>query len=303
MSPRRRLPSCDGAAPSQVIANTARAPSAVFLRDCAADFAVCEPTGGHETICCSKNASAPSSPATAPIRASSRPSSARVGRLGKSDAIDARATGRLWPRALGGALSCGMRPDAEQETQLKALVRRRADLVALRVAEKQPSRGRAQGSWPPPSGPSLAVPERQIERSIRRSAALMRSGPQAHVPHRRRHRHDGHRPNHRRRLFAAMPELGTLERSQAAALAGLAPHPNEADIKRTVVPTTAAAGRRPNHPLHARHAGGRRPGEFAAFYKRLVDAGKKPILALAAVMRKIVVTLNARLRDAQIQQS
>ena len=44
-------------------------------------------------------------------------------------------------------------------------------------------------------------------------------------------------------------------------------------------------------------------GEFAAFYKRLVAAGKKPIQALAAVMRKIVVTLNARLRDAQVQQS
>ncbi len=36
-------------------------------------------------------------------------------------------------------------------------------------------------------------------------------------------------------------------------------------------------------------------GEFATFYRRLVEAGKKPIMAFAAVMRKIVVTLNARL--------
>jgi transposase len=104
-------------------------------------------------------------------------------------------------------------------------------------------------------------------------------------------------------LIAAMPELGNMDRKQAAALAGLAPHPNESGKKigyrrmrggRTAVRTIlfmpamqAACGR----------------GEFAAFYKRLVAAGKKPILALAAVMRKIVVTLNARLRDAQIQQS
>jgi hypothetical protein len=37
-------------------------------------------------------------------------------------------------------------------------------------------------------------------------------------------------------------------------------------------------------------------GEFATFYKRLTAAAKKPMLALAAVMRKILVTLNARLR-------
>ena len=44
-------------------------------------------------------------------------------------------------------------------------------------------------------------------------------------------------------------------------------------------------------------------GEFAPFYKRLTANGKKPIVAIAAVMRKIIITLNARLRDANMQQS
>ncbi|RWC30494.1 MAG: IS110 family transposase, partial [Mesorhizobium sp.] len=44
-------------------------------------------------------------------------------------------------------------------------------------------------------------------------------------------------------------------------------------------------------------------GEFATFYKRLITNGKMPMVAIAAVMRKIVVTLNARLRDATIPQS
>jgi transposase len=44
-------------------------------------------------------------------------------------------------------------------------------------------------------------------------------------------------------------------------------------------------------------------GEFAAFYRRLVDNGKRSIVAVATVMRKIIVTLNARLRDAEIAQS
>jgi transposase len=50
-----------------------------------------------------------------------------------------------------------------------------------------------------------------------------------------------------------------------------------------------------------RAAAGR--GEFAGFYKRLIGRGKKPIAAVAAVMRKIVITLNARLRSAAIPQS
>lgn len=44
-------------------------------------------------------------------------------------------------------------------------------------------------------------------------------------------------------------------------------------------------------------------GEFAGFYKRLITNGKKPMVAIAAVMRKIVVTLNARIRDATVPQS
>ena len=33
------------------------------------------------------------------------------------------------------------------------------------------------------------------------------------------------------------------------------------------------------------------------FYKRLKEAGKKSMIALTAVMRKMIVTLNAMLRD------
>jgi transposase len=36
---------------------------------------------------------------------------------------------------------------------------------------------------------------------------------------------------------------------------------------------------------------------LAAFYQRLRDAGKKPKVALVAVMRKLVVLANALLRD------
>ncbi|WP_033411393.1 transposase, partial [Martelella mediterranea] len=96
---------------------------------------------------------------------------------------------------------------------------------------------------------------------------------------------------------------GTLDRKKAAALAGLAPHPNESGNK---IGYRRMRGGRPVMRtilfMPAMQAA-RGRGEFAAFYKRLVEAGKKPIVAIAAVMRKIVVTLNARFTEKVIQQS
>jgi transposase len=37
---------------------------------------------------------------------------------------------------------------------------------------------------------------------------------------------------------------------------------------------------------------------LSAFYKRLLSAGKKPLVAITAIMRKRVVIANARLKTA-----
>ena len=186
-------------------------------------------------------------------------------------------------------------------------MRRRDELVALKVAEQN----RAKAPGVSEIGASelaatfravLAVLERQIERLDQALQALMRTGPLKHkcdvvtaMP--------GIGQTTAAALIAALPELGAMDRKQAAALAGLAPHPNESGKK---IGYRRMRGGRPAVRtilfMPAMQAAGGR-GEFASFYKRLIEAGKKPILALAAVMRKIVITLNARLRDAQTQQS
>lgn len=100
-----------------------------------------------------------------------------------------------------------------------------------------------------------------------------------------------------------MPELGAMTRHQAAALAGLAPHPNESGLTKGY--RKMRGGRPEVRTLlfmpALRAAAGK--GEFAPFYKRLKANGKKPIVAIGAVMRKIVITLNARLRDEMNPQS
>jgi len=99
-----------------------------------------------------------------------------------------------------------------------------------------------------------------------------------------------------RTLLALMPELGTLSVKQAAALAGLAPHPRQSgtyDARRTMT------GGRPEIRralfMAALSASKHHP-DLKEFYQRLVSAGKPPKLAIAAVARKLIVIANATIK-------
>lgn len=98
-------------------------------------------------------------------------------------------------------------------------------------------------------------------------------------------------------VLAELPELGTLNRRQTAALAGLAPHPRESGSwqgRRTI------GGGRPTvrralymAAMVAAHSN----QQLKSFYQRLRAAGKPAKVALAAVMRKLVVLMNHLLKD------
>ncbi|WP_210199980.1 transposase, partial [Pleomorphomonas diazotrophica] len=104
-------------------------------------------------------------------------------------------------------------------------------------------------------------------------------------------------------LLAHMPELGTLQRRQAASLAGVAPHAN--DSGQFKGHRTMRGGRSQLRRLLflAAMAASRANGPLQEMYQRLIQNGKKRIVAIGALMRKIVVILNARLRDLNAQQS
>jgi len=270
-----------------------------FLRSCQADFALCEPTGGHEAVLL-EECGRLDLPAH---RADTRKLKAFIrsrGRLGKSDAIDARELAAYGlERWASLVLWCAADPCQDR---LKALVRRRDDLVAMRVAERNRAKAPAAKTLADTFKAVLAVIERQIAQVEQAIKALTQG---SHL----KRKLDvltamtGIGQITAAALLAAMPELGTMDRRQAAALAGLAPHPNESGTR---VGYRRMRGGRPEIRTILFMSAMQAPcsrGEFAAFYKRLIAAGKKPILALAAVMRKMIVTLNARLRDAQIQQS
>ena len=98
-------------------------------------------------------------------------------------------------------------------------------------------------------------------------------------------------------ILTDLPELGHLSGKQAAALAGLAPMSRQsgawrgkeriqggrADVRRAIyLPAIVATRFNP---------------DMKAKYEHLISAGKCKKLAITAVMRKLIVTANALLRD------
>jgi transposase len=98
-------------------------------------------------------------------------------------------------------------------------------------------------------------------------------------------------------LLADMPELGTLERNQASALAGVAPYDHDSGTfkgKRSI-----AGGRvRVRCALYmATLAAVRHNPILKEFYKRLISNGKPKKVALVACMRKFIIYINSVLRQ------
>ena len=101
-------------------------------------------------------------------------------------------------------------------------------------------------------------------------------------------------------LVALLPELGVLDHKQIASLVGVAPINADSgkrrgyrriyggrDIVRSSLYMAALSASR-NNPV------------IAPFYRQLVDRGKPKKVALTACMRKLLVILNAMVRDQQV---
>jgi transposase len=100
-------------------------------------------------------------------------------------------------------------------------------------------------------------------------------------------------------LTAQLPELGTCDRKQIAALVGIAPFPHDSGRKRG---KRFIKGGRPSirSVLYmAALTATRFNPVIRAFYKRLILAGKEFKVALVACMRKLLAILNAMIRNQQ----
>lgn len=286
-------------ATTRTIANepTALAEFAATLE--AGCLVICEATGGYEadlleTICAADRDV---------HRADARKVKAFIrslGTLGKSDAIDARALAR-YGEERHDRLARWQPRDADRQ-QLQTLVLARRELVRQRVACS--NRLAAPGAAPVAErlqrimtllNQEIAGLEADIAQLIDHSMVLTRAVTVVRTLR-------GFGPAVAAGVIALMPELGTLGRRQAAALAGLAPHPNQSGSADRYRRTRGGRPEVKQILFMAAMAAVRSDPTMQAFYRRLIGNGKKPLVALTAVMRKMIVTANARLRDDHAAQ-
>lgn len=102
-------------------------------------------------------------------------------------------------------------------------------------------------------------------------------------------------------MLGEMPELGQLTDQTAAALAGVAPY--NQDSGQQYKNRRIGGGRRGVRTAlyMAALSAARHDRILKAFYTRLCAAGKKPLVALTAVMRKLVILMNRLLKNPNFQ--
>ena len=216
-----------------------------------------------------------------------------IGQRAKTDPIDARLIALFVM-----AVRPEVRPMADAKTQeLAALMARRRQIVAMLVAEKTRRQQAAAGLARVSIARSITFLEDElksldieIDKTVRGTPVWRdKENLLASVP--------GIGKTIARTLLAELPELGTLNPKQIAALAGLAPYTRQSGKwrgksfiggGRAVVRTALFMGAL----VAARH----NPA-LKAFRDRLIENGKPKLVALIATARKLLTILNAILRD------
>lgn len=100
-------------------------------------------------------------------------------------------------------------------------------------------------------------------------------------------------------ILAELPECGKLDNKQIAALSGVAPYTRQSGIY--IGHAIIRGGRTlPRKALYmAALTSSNCNARFKEFYQRLIKAGKPAKVALVAVMRKLIVIINAMLRKQE----
>lgn len=215
-----------------------------------------------------------------------------TGQLAKTDAIDARVIARF-------AASVDPEPDqprSDAQRRLKALRARRQQVQQTLTQEKNrlgAARDEEAREW---TRRSIGFLQDQLEEIDLRLAELTRQDPEF------RRRHDllvsvpGVGATTAAGLIAELPELGAMNRGEAAKLVGLAPVNRDSgtlrgkrmigggrvSVRRALYMATLVATR--HNPV------------IRAHYQQLIARGKAKMTALVACMRKLLLILNAILK-------
>jgi transposase len=215
------------------------------------------------------------------------------GRLAKTDEIDARMLA-CFARTMAPAAD--QPPEPERNT-LAQLAKRRDQLVQMRAQEKNRRSEAYDRTMKESIARVIDCFDEEVEAIEAAIKALIKSKPEISEQARLMQSAPGVGPVACMQLIAQMPELGQVGPKQVAALAGLAPLNVDSGTYRGKRAIGGGRKRVRDALYMAALNAVRRDGPFRSFYQKLRTAGKPAKLALIAVARKLLTTLNAMLRD------
>jgi transposase len=264
------------------------------LRQVAAAVIAVEATGGFETVLVAHLAEAGLPVAVVSpdrVRAFAKASGERA----KTDRIDAALIARF-----AAALRPPVRPLAEQETrELADLIARRRQIVAMLVAERQRHRRASERRTRRSIERLVKALERELSACEADIATAVQNTPLWRERDELLQTAPGIGPTIARTLIAELPELGSLNRKQIAALVGLAPFTRQSGRWRgkSFIGGGRAAVRAALF-MGATVAAKHNP-KIKAFFERLLAKGKPWKLAITACARKLLAILNAMVMTGQ----
>jgi transposase len=253
-----------------------------------------EATGGYESIVAA-TLSESGLPVVVVNPAQVRAFAHALGKRAKTDPLDALLIARF-----AEAVRPEVRPLPDAAARLLSdLVTRRRQIVAMMAAERQRQK---------------QLPEKLLQKSIARLLAALqkelstieididdavRGSPLWRAQEDLLQSVPGIGPHIARTLLADLPELGTLDRRQIAALVGLAPWTRQSGQWKGKSMIGGGRGSIRSALFIGAMSASRFNPPLAAFYQRLVAAGKPKLVALIAVARKLLTTLNAIIKSKQ----
>ena len=186
---------------------------------------------------------------------------------------------------------------SEQQRELNALASRRRQLVDLLVQEKNRRQRATHKRILKSIDAVITTLEKQLKDTDKLLSQLIAADPILLARVQCLDSAPGVGPQSATALVVACPELGTLNRQQAAALAGVAPY--NKDSGNTHGPRAIKGGRKNiRQPLYMVTLSAIRCcPPIKALYLHHRTAGKKKMVALVACMRKLFIILNSMVRE------
>jgi transposase len=229
-----------------------------------------------------------------------------LGELAKTDAVDARILARF------AQLQClPTRPVPSKETQeMNDLVTRKEQLIQMRTMEANRLHIARQKPIKKSIEKIIETFDKQIADIDDRIEQMIEANPDWSEKDKILQSVPGIGAKTSQVLISALPELGTLNRQEIAALVGVAPFCKDSGKKSGERHIKGGRANVRSALYMATFSAIQWNKTFKNFFDRLIAAGKKYKIALVAAMRKMIIVLNVMIKtktywketDTQIQK-